>query len=84
MAGIISVTVLLKTGSPFFENLNGLEMLQKLSKEVREGIKVFPSHADDNILLKQISLSNFSDIAGADAIKNYALLMKTKRGLSPT
>ena len=40
---------------------NGLEMLKKrASKEgTEEGIKVFKLSVDDNILLKQVSLSTF-------------------------
>ena len=89
MPGTIRNCLAFRTGSPFYiENLQRVRDVTKKRASkggYRGGYQgISKLSVDDNILLKQVSLSNFSDIAGADAIKNYALLMKDQKRTTVT
>lgn len=77
-----------RPGSPFY--IETLQRVRDVTKKraskggYRGGYQgISKLSVGDNTLLKQVSLSNFSDIAGADAIKSYAQLMKDQKRTIP-
>ena len=77
-----------RPGSPFYiENLNRVRDATKKRASkggYRGGYQgISKLSVGDNTLLKQVNLSTFSDIAGADAIKSYAKVMKDQKRTIP-
>ena len=83
-----SNTLNFATGSPFY--IETLSRVRDATKKRAskggyrggyQGISMLS--VGDNSLLKRVSLSNFSDIAGADAISSYANIMKKQKRTIP-